>query len=253
MPAGGKVTVEQQRFFLSPSIQPDPRQKWTVPVCSQRAGIPDAQSCEVLTPATTSLKTPSGGIFFANARASGYYRSTRIRRAFLRSSSWRALSTELTPAERISLTGDEWSQLRANKATAGDYLNLVMALKADPNATVVSSALGEVDTIYDSIASTADEKAALAGWIRSTFSPIYAKLGPASETDSANLVELRASLFEFLGNYGKDPQIISEASRIAAKYIADPSSVDPNLGQTALIIAARNGDAELFDKLQERV
>ncbi len=247
VPAGGKVTVEQQRFFLSPSIQPDPRQKWTVPVCF-KSGDSDAQSCEVLTPATTSLKTPSGGIFFANARASGYYRSAYPPSVFAKLVA--GAETELTPAERISLTGDEWSQLRANKATAGDYLNLVTALKADPNATVVSSALGEVDTIYDRIASTADEKAALAGWIRSTFSPIYAKLGPASATDSANLVELRASLFEFLGNYGKDPQIISEASRIAAKYIADPSSVDPNLGQTALIIAARNGDAELFDKLQ---
>ena len=72
VPADGKVPVEQKRFFLSPSIQPDPKQKWTVPVCF-KSGDSDAQSCEVLTPATTSLKAPSGGLFFANARASGYY------------------------------------------------------------------------------------------------------------------------------------------------------------------------------------
>src|SRR5208282_443917 len=30
-PAGGKVTVAQKRFFLSPSVQPDPAQKWTLP------------------------------------------------------------------------------------------------------------------------------------------------------------------------------------------------------------------------------
>jgi hypothetical protein len=32
-PAGGKVAVARKRFFLSPSIQPDPAQKWTLPVC----------------------------------------------------------------------------------------------------------------------------------------------------------------------------------------------------------------------------
>ncbi len=246
-PADGKVKVEQKRFFLSPSIQPDPKQKWTLPVCF-KSGDSDGQTCEVLTPETMSLKTPSGGTMFANAHASGYYRSAYPANIFANLVA--TVETELTPAERISLTGDEWAQLRANKATAGDYLNLAAALKADPNAAVVSDALGGVDSIYDRIASTPDEKAALGAWIRSTFSPVYAKLGPATATDSSNVVELRAHLFELLGYYGKDPQILSEASQIAAKYIADPGSVDPNLGQTALSIAARNGDAALFDKLQ---
>ncbi len=247
VPADGKVTVEQRRFFLSPSIKPDPKQKWTVPVCF-KSGDSDGQTCELLTPATTSLKAPSEGIFFANASASGYYRSAYPPRVFAKLVA--EVETELTPVERISLTGDEWAQLRANKATAGDYLNLVTALKADPNAAVVDDALGGVDSIYERIASTADEKAALAAWIRRTFSPVYAKLGPATPADSSNVVELRANLFGLLGYYGKDPQILAEASQIAAKYLADPASVDANLGQTALSITARNGNAELFEKLQ---
>ncbi len=245
--AGGKVTVEQKRFFLSPSIQPDPKQKWTLPVCF-KSGDSDAQTCQILTPETTSLKAPNGGIFFANARASGYYRSAYPPIVFAKLVA--EVESELTPAERISLTGDEWAQLRSNKATTGDYLNLVMALKADPNAAVVSDAIGGVESIYDRIASAPEEKAALAGWIRNTFGPVYTKLGPAAATDSTNVVELRSHLFGLLGYYGKDPQIISEASKIAVEYIADPASFDANLGQTALSIAARNGDASLFDKLQ---
>ena len=46
-PADGKVSVEQKRFFLSPSIKPDPAQKWTLPVCFKTA---DAQDCELVTP-----------------------------------------------------------------------------------------------------------------------------------------------------------------------------------------------------------
>ena len=70
------------------------------------------------------------------------------------------------------------------------------------------------------------------------------------QNDSPNLVELRARLFGVLGYYGKDPQILAEASKITERYLADPTSEDPNLGQTAMAIAARNGDAALFDKLQ---
>jgi len=38
---------------------------------------------------------------------------------------------------------------------------------------------------------------------------------------------------------------------ITEQYLADPASVDATLGQTALSIAARNGDAALFDRLQK--
>jgi len=61
---------------------------------------------------------------------------------------------------------------------------------------------------------------------------------------------MRATLFGTLGN-AKDPAILTEARDIAYKYIANPASVDGTFAQTALAIAARNGDADLFDKLQK--
>jgi len=64
-PAAGKVTVEQKRFFLSPSIQPDLKQKWMLPVCFK--GTNGAQDCQLLTPETTTLTAPAGPLLFANA------------------------------------------------------------------------------------------------------------------------------------------------------------------------------------------
>ncbi len=81
----------------------------------------------------------------------------------------------LTPTERISLIGDEWAQFRANKATTGDYLNLVAAVKDDPNAQVVGAALTGINSIFSQVAATLEEKAGLAAWIRSTFGPVYAR------------------------------------------------------------------------------
>ena len=264
-PANGKVSVSQKRFFLSPGIQPDPAQKWTLPVCF-KAGAPgdaqrattsspgwkagaDAQDCQVLTPADSTLPAAKTGLFFANAGGKGYYRSAYP--PSLYAALVAGVETSLTPTERISLTGDEWAQVRANKATVGDYLDLIAAIKADPNSEVLGNALGGVNAIYEQVAATPEEKAAISAWIRKTFAPEYAKLGPPADTDSPNTRELRSQLFSVLGYYGKDPAVLAEANRIVEKYLADPASVDATLGQTALAIAARNGDAALFDRLQK--
>jgi aminopeptidase N/puromycin-sensitive aminopeptidase len=246
-PANGQVSVEQKRFFLSPSFQPDPKQKWTLPVCFKtKAG---SQDCQLLTPNVSTLKVPAGSLFFANAGGKGYYRSAYTPSVYAALVS--GIETALSPTERISLTGDEWAQVRSNKARVGDYLNLSAALKADPNAEVLSNALGGVDAIVARVAATPDEKAALAAWIRRTFGAEYAKLGPPSPGDTPNTRAMRALLFSVLGYYGQDPAVLAQAAEITEKYLADPASVDPTLGQTALAIAARNGDSALYDKLQK--
>jgi aminopeptidase N len=246
-PNAGKVSVSQHRFYLSPSIQPDPSQKWTLPVCF-KAG-PDSKQCDVLTPQTAYLKVPSTPLFFANAGGKGYYRSLyspEIYKALVAQ-----VESGLTPEERINLIGDEWARLRANKASAGDYLDLVAAVKDDPNAQVLSSALDGVYVIYHGLAATPEEKDALAQWICRNFSPVYKRLGPPSASDSPDTLELRAQLFAVLGFYGNDPTVIAEAHKIAEQYLADPDSVEPTLRQTALAVAARNGDEALFDHFQK--
>jgi aminopeptidase N/puromycin-sensitive aminopeptidase len=246
-PAGGAVAVTQKRFFLSPSIQPDPNQKWTVPVCFKTGK--STQDCQVLTPDSAKLKAPSAGLFFANAGGKGYYRSAYP------PSAYRALvagvETRLSATERISFIGDEWAQLRANKATVGDFLNLATAVKDDPNSEVVGTSLGGVNAIFERVAATPEEKSALAAWIRATYGPELAKLGPPAANDSAGTRELRAQLFGVLGYFGQDPVVLAQARQIAENYLADPASGDPTLSQTALFITARHGDAALFDRLQK--
>jgi len=108
--------------------------------------------------------------------------------------------------------------------------------------------------IFNRIAANEDERTELSAWVRASFAPVYAKLAPpfkpATEGDS-NARELRAELFSALGYYGKDPAVLAEARNLAQRYLADPGSVDATLGQTALTIAARNGDAAFFDQLQK--
>jgi len=245
-PANGKVSVSQRRFYLSPSIKPNEDQKWTLPVCFKTAD--QKQDCELLTPETTSLNVPHSGLFFADAGGKGYYRTAYTPADYAALASH--VESSLSPTERISLIGDEWVQVRANRATVGDFLNLVAAVKDDSNANVVSSALDGLGAIESRIACTPEEKDALRAWFRSEFGPEYAKLGPPSAGDSANTRQLRALLFATLGD-ARDRTILTQARDLSEKYLANPDSVDPDLAQTALALTARNGNAELFGKLQK--
>ncbi len=246
-PSNGSVSVSQKRFFLSPSIKIDPSQKWTIPVCFKSSGPEPA--CELVTPETASVHYPAGALFFANANGKGYYRSQYPADVYAKLVAH--VESSLTPTERISLLGDEWAQVRANTATVGDYLNLVEAMKADSNDAVISSATGAVEAVYERIATTQADQDGLATWIRKTYEPEYEKLGPPAAGDSANTRQLRADLFGILGDLGKDPKVLDDARKIADQYLANPASVDATLAQTALRVAARNGDSELFDKLQK--
>ena len=245
-PAGGKVEVAQRRFFLSPGIKPDSSQKWTIPVCFKNA---TSQACQLLDPSTTSLKVPADSLFFTNAGGRGYYRSAYPADKYAELA--KQMETTLKPTERIDLVGDEWAQVRSNKATVGDYLSLVEAVKSDENAQVLSTAFGGVNAVYERVAGTPQERDAISAWLRKNFAPAYAKVRQPTPDDSPNNRELRAALFQELGFYAKDPAVLEQSKEIAEKYLGDPASVDATLGQTALSVAARNGDAALFDKLQQ--
>jgi aminopeptidase N/puromycin-sensitive aminopeptidase len=245
-PGGGKVAVAQERFFLSPSAKGDRSQSWSAPVCFKAAGGQD--DCELLSPSEASLKTPDAPFFFANGGGKGYYRSAYPADVYAKLVG--SVESGLNPEERISLLGDEWAQVRANKVPVGDELDLVAAVKGDSSDAVVDSALTAVSQIKDRIASTDAEREAINAWVRKNFKPALERLGAPSANDSPDKQELRATLFAALGA-AKDPDVIAQSKVVAERYLADPASVNATLAQAALGVAAANGDAAFFDELQK--
>lgn len=245
-PANGNVQVSQKRFYLNPTIQPPTQQTWTIPVCFGEAS--HRQKCEVMSAPQQSLAVPQASPFFPDAGGKGYYRYS------LPEDVYRTLvadvETQLTPAERISLLGNEWAEVHADQASVGDYLDLVTAVRDDSSATVIGMAVSPLGTIANSIAGNEQERQTLAAWVRKTFKPEWDKLGAPSPADSPNKRELRATLFGLLGFQGEDPAIIAQAKQMASAYFTNPGSVDPNLAQTAASLAAIHGDATYFDQLQ---
>jgi aminopeptidase N len=246
-PANGKVDVTQQRFFLSPSAKGSGAESWSIPVCFKTTD--EKNDCEVLSSAKQSLAVPTAAFFYANAGGKGYYRSTYPADVYGKLVA--NVESGLTAEERISLIGDQWAQVRANKAPVGSFLDLVTAVKDDKSGTVLDSAFSGLSSINARLASTPEERAGLAAWVRETFKPALDKLGSPSVNDSPETKELRAALFGTLGTIGQDPAVIAEAKTLAEAYLADPTSVEASLAETATAIAAINGDAAFFDQLQK--
>ena len=246
-PTGTSVSASQQRFFLTPSAKAEKAQTWSVPVCFKAGDR--TENCDILSQPQQSLKTSSATFFFANAEGKGYYRTKYPTDTYAKIVA--NVETGLTPEERILLLGDEWAQVRANKARVGDYLNLAAAVKDDSSGTVIETALGSVAAIYSRIAASAEERDAISAWVRQTFKPSLERLGPPAPDDSPEKRELRAALFGAVGNIGKDPDVIAQAKELAANYLNNQQSVDPTLAETAMAIAAINGDSALYDRLQK--
>ena len=251
----GRVPIVQSRFFLSApknqhadTFESGPLD-WTLPVCIKTTSKP---ICRVLTPEDSALPIPMDiglPVFYANANGKGYYRTAYTPSQF--NAIVVKAETSLTPPERIGLVGDRWALVRSGQGTVGDYLNLVLALKHDPNAAVLESALAKVTSIDTRIA-TDDNRTQLAAVLRREFSPIYTGLGQPAKNEPFDRQQLRALLFETLGA-AKDPAVLAEAHQLTDRAFADPNhkdkTLDPVLTDAAIVITTANGDAALYEKV----
>jgi aminopeptidase N len=245
--AGG-VPVAQSRFFLS--MEPDGReQRWTIPVCLKTSAAP---ICRVLTPEDRSMPIPMDAglpMLYVNAAAKGYYRTAYTAPQY--SAIVAKAETALTPPEKIGLLGDRWALVRSGQGGVGDYLDLVLALKADPNAAVLDTAHQQMVKIDSQIATDQDRQAFRA-IVRREFDPVYQALGRPQKGESFDRQQLRAILFEMLGE-ARDPAVLAEAQALTTRAFAvdnrKDKTLDPTLADAAVLVSTRNGDASLYDKV----
>jgi aminopeptidase N len=249
----GSVPVAQSRFFLSLAetnrAGDGSVMQWTVPVCLKTNGEP---ICRVLRPEDATLPLPMDvglPILYANAMGKGYYRTAYTPSQY--SAIVAKAETSLTPPERIGLLGDRWALVRSGRAAVGDYLDLVLALKQDPNAAVLDTAHQELEKIDSDIASDED-RSELAAVLRRQFGPVYMALGSPAKDDSFDRQQLRGTLFELLGE-AHDPTVLAEARLLTARTLAvdvkKDKTLDAMLAGEAVLVSTSNGDGALYESL----
>jgi aminopeptidase N len=244
-----EVTLSQRRFFYDRTLlDKGSTDRWPVPVCLRR---PSGTKCTLLSEPRQTVTLPAcESWLLGNAGANGYYRVAYDEHTFgtLTANAAKALNAD----ERSALVRDTWALVTAGREPVTAYLQLVGALDLADDGNLTERIARNLSTLGDRLA-TDSTRAAYQERIRSLLRPGAEKVGwDAAPGESDERRRLRAVLLLALGTTGADPETVATARARAERYFADPSSLDASLADTVLRIAAWNGDAALFDKLEAK-
>nr|AGU09876.1 Peptidase family M1 [uncultured organism] len=237
------VTLTQARFLLHGEDGTHPH--WAVPL-RMRVGADGAAQSVLFT--ADGQRVAAGRCdqpLSLNADADGYYR-VAYDDALLAANTRQFAA--LTDRDRIALLDDQWALVENGSQPLATYLTLASALGANPNERAWNQVLGAVDTIERAERGTPGHDAFVA-WSRNLLKPVATKMGwkPAAD-ETAGVQRLRRTLLAHLGAWG-DADVIAEARRRFAAFVADPSSLAPDDQATILTIVAQNADAATFEQL----
>ncbi len=254
---GGNTTLNlsQKRYLGTPAAFNEPNdQIWQIPVCAKgvsetSAGKPE---CFLLTQRQQQFTLKGCSKFvFPDAGALGYYRFDYDAAALHQLGN--SVERVLTPEERIALVNNEWALMRIGKHSVGDYLALADQLKNTPGSDLLSDFSTRLYFISDHMVTDAD-RPQFQAWLRNAFSPMLQQLGYSGRpTDTPEQREKRSILFRTLGNVAQDPAVIQQANTLVQQYMKDPTSVDPTLAGAVVSVAARHGDAALYQQYKAQL
>jgi alanyl aminopeptidase len=234
-----------QRRFLPTGSTGSAQQTWEVPVCA-RAGDPGAATtCTLLTGTSGSLALPGAcpARVLANAR-NGYYRVVYT------GSSLRKLladgGSHLTASERVTALSDLAALARSGDVPLAAALALVPAFASDRDRPVVE-AIQRIAAMPRDLLVTDEMRPRYRRFVSDAFGARARSLGwkprPGEDEDTQLLREV---LVPFVSNEGDEPALVADAIRLGQAWLKDRGKVDPLMVGAVLDVAARHGDAELF-------
>jgi alanyl aminopeptidase len=246
----GRVRLAQSRFGTG-GAAPAP-QTWLIPVALKYSANGEAVTREVLLgeKATVVDLGADPDWIYPKAGARGYYR-WRVPDQTLSSLTTLA-RTRLSDAERMDLVGNLAGLMRAGVLDGGHLLAAFERLGGDPEPMVVSSVLDQLGTLEDAFASE-DLEDEFAAYVRRTLRPALDRIGLAPrEGEGETTTVVRPRLLAWLGETGRDPEVMSFAEAQARAYLERSSSVPPSMASTCLALATLDEGEEHFELLRRR-
>ncbi len=249
-----QVTLRQQRYVFDRELfnREELKESWQVPVCMKEDGAAGAgKFCRLLTEKEARFELPGCGSWtLSNAGAEGFYRSG-YEPANVRAIT-QDLEKGLTPAERIMLLGDVWAAVRVGRQPVTDYLALAEGLQDETSRPVMSEMLSQLEYIGEYLTSPSDQPQ-YAVWVRQLLAPSIQRLGFEPKPDeSEEDQQLRARVLEVAGATGSDPEVLAWARKWTERALQSNAALDNTIAETAFSLAARDGDAALYDRMLEK-
>jgi aminopeptidase N len=154
----------------------------------------------------------------------------------------------LPDADRIALLDDQWALVESDRDALANYLALPPRMGNDLDIRAWSEISSVLNTIEFDERGTAGH-AAFAAYARSLLAAPARALGwDVRAAEAPQAAQLRAMVLLDLGSWG-DTAVLQEAHRRFERFLTDPRSVNPNLQQTVLSLAAFDADPRTFEQL----
>ena len=236
--AGGKVTMQQQRFCFTPLAEDLTR--WSAPVGLRYGRGGEAAEQRVLLEAD-ALDIDLGGEvdwLVVNAGGHGFYR-VRYAPALLRHLT-PVMMQELQPIERYGLVDDTWASVLAGSTSAVDFLEFAKGFGDETDLdvwTVLAGCLSQLDRLLDGA-----PRARYQALLRQLYGSALDRLGWEPRPDDASrTLELRGLLIRLLATAGRDQDALTRCRALHAQYLDDRASVEPNIAAAVAAAVASDG------------
>jgi len=250
--AGGRnrLQLRQRRFRETPSAARDP-ERWPIPWVA-RVAAPGRGRGRLLRHlverASESVplgRGPAPRFVYGNAEEGGFFRVAHGPRDLAR---LLASLGDLSAVERMGLVDHQWALVRAGRAGVASLLALADALAHERDPDVLLALERPLGFLARSLVPDAAPgcEAALRGRLVAAFGPALVALGLEPARDEAHETRLRrAALLEIVAGIAGEPRAIEQAAALGRRYLASRGSVDSNLADAVVGLAARVGDAAL--------
>jgi puromycin-sensitive aminopeptidase len=244
---GTEIVLTQRRFRY---VEHDDDSLWRIPVLLRaRVGGEIVRQRVLLTERETTVALPGKPDWVVlNAGGWGVYR-VRYAPELLR-----ALTTDLShldKLERFNLLSDTWASVLAGTTAPAEYIDLLRLFRDETDPAVwgaITSALGMLRRATPTVDRPRFER-----FVRDLLRIQVDRLGwEPTEGESELDGELRSNLLVAMGWHGADEAVLERASVLHDQYLADPSSVDPNVAQAVGTLVARTGGEAEFHTFLER-
>lgn len=246
------VTLAQTRYFSNAAAAAKGSPEiWTIPIFLRAFG--STQSSVVLLNKRKQTFELQGCSPWVNANAGGrgYYRTEYSPAAYAEMS--KEIETSFSSEERIRFLDDAWALVRIGRLNIGEYLATLTHMQGERSRAVVGTMLEHIPEIHDNL-TTAENRPAFEARVREFLRPMAADLaddsGAGQATDRA---AFQADVFAALAVYGSDRKMIQQAVTNAEAFVKEGQSTNRSWALQSLTIAARNGDANLYQKYRQQM
>jgi cytosol alanyl aminopeptidase len=246
-PGGARVGVRVERYLpRRPGRSPEGSSTapWRLPLCllyEARDSVPRT-ACATVGDGAAVVELEGapcpGGWVHPNARGAGYYRF-RLPDPLLLALGRAAARGELAREQRLELLSNARALLESGHLDAARVLELLADTSGEEDRFVLETVDGALRAISHTFVDDAT-RPALAAYVSAVLGPFGRRLGfEVHKGDSEDRRLVRPVVLGLLGDLAEDRAILERADELAARFLASPDAVDPDLQDLVVSLGSR--------------